>query len=345
MRSQGIELRHLRYFLMVSEELHFGRAAERLYMAQPPLSQAIRRLEGELGVVLFKRTNRTVGLTEAGRVFEKEARKVLAEFDAAVEGTRRAGGELTLKIGCAPHLPTDLLVKFFDRVHERVPRLRPELKHMIAFDQIRALQDGELDLGIFPTGTPIPKLHTERLWAREPLAAFVMPGHRLAEKEVLGPPDFADETLISFQREGNPLFAAWLEEAERIGYRFRAQYDAGTESRACILAVAAGKGVALLPAASFAVSDGGPTVIRLPIAPPLVLPETVIAWRVPGSKDLLPVISKLREVARSLYETSLAERERPRERPSPRGGRRFRPEMSRATLTLDLRSAIAPKLS
>ncbi|MDX6369081.1 MAG: hypothetical protein QOG93_583 [Gaiellaceae bacterium] len=315
MRSAGIELRHLRYFLMVSEELHFRRAADRLYMAQPPLSQAIRKLESELGVVLLKRTNRTIGLTEAGRVFEEEARKVLAEFDAAVEQARRAGGELTLEIGCAPHLPTDVLVRFLDRVHDRVPRLRPELKHMIAFDQIRALQDGQLDLGIFPSATPIPKLQTELLSAREPLAAFVMPGHRLAEKEVLGPSDFADETLISYQREGNPLFAAWLEEAERIGYRFRAQYDAGTESRACILAVAAGKGVALLPAASFAVSDDGPTVIRRPIDPPLVLAETVIAWRVPASDELLPVIGKVREVARSLYETSLE-----KERSSPRAG-------------------------
>jgi DNA-binding transcriptional LysR family regulator len=307
--AAAIEIRHLRYFLMVSEELHFRRAAERLYMSQPPLSQSIMKLENELGVTLLERTNRTVALTDAGRVFEEEARKVLEGLDAAVEEVRRAAGELRLDVGCAPHLPTDLLVTFLDRLHGRVPRLRPELRHMIAFDQIRALQDGELDLGIFPTANPIPKLEIEPLCKEEPLAAFVMPGHRLADKEVLGPADLADETLISYQRAGNPLFASWLEAAEAAGYRFRGQYDAGIESRACILAVAAGKGVALLPTASFAVSDAGPTVIRRPIDPPLLLPETVVAWRAPASEELRPLIGEIRDLARSLHEASLAQKE------------------------------------
>jgi DNA-binding transcriptional LysR family regulator len=89
--AANVELRHLRYFLAVFEELHFGRAAARLHMAQPPLSQAIRKLEEELGVQLLQRTSRVVRATDAGRVFAEEARKVFACLDRAVSEARRAG--------------------------------------------------------------------------------------------------------------------------------------------------------------------------------------------------------------------------------------------------------------
>src|ERR1700693_6400818 len=98
----AIELRHLRYFVAVSEDLHFRGAAERLHIAQPPLSQAIRKLEDELGVSLLRRTSRVVTLTEAGAVFAEQARSVLAGLDLAVAEARRAGGAgSTLPIGCA----------------------------------------------------------------------------------------------------------------------------------------------------------------------------------------------------------------------------------------------------
>ena len=101
-----IGLRHLRYFLAVMEELHFGRAADRLRIAQPPLSQAILKLESELGVQLLHRTTRVVVPTEAGHVLAREASKTLASFDVAVAEARRAGGGgATLRIGCVPQLP------------------------------------------------------------------------------------------------------------------------------------------------------------------------------------------------------------------------------------------------
>src|SRR5947209_20290814 len=93
-----VEIRHLRYFLAVSDELHFRRAAERLHIAQPPLSQAIQKLEAELGVRLLERTSRVVSVTPAGAVFADLARKVLAEFEVAVAEARRAGGASAFRI-------------------------------------------------------------------------------------------------------------------------------------------------------------------------------------------------------------------------------------------------------
>ena len=109
----GIEARHLRYFLAVFEELHFGRAAESLYMAEPPLSQAIRKLEDNLGLPLFERTSRAVSPTEAGRIFAEHARRVLAGLDLAVAEARRAGAlETDLRIGCVHDLPLNACFGF-----------------------------------------------------------------------------------------------------------------------------------------------------------------------------------------------------------------------------------------
>src|SRR3954469_18279523 len=118
----AIELRHLRYFLAVIEELHFGRAAERLSMRHPPLSQAIRVLEDELGVQLLERTSRSVTATQAGLIFAEEARSVLAGLDRAIAETRRTGGaDSPLRIGCIPHLPLEQMQRFLDALQRRDP--------------------------------------------------------------------------------------------------------------------------------------------------------------------------------------------------------------------------------
>ena len=134
-------------------------------MSQPPLSAAIQKLEDELGVRLFDRTSRTVVLTAAGRVFTDETRKVLASLELAVAGARRAGGgALGLRIGFAPYLPTEHLLRFLDGLQERQPQLRAQVKHVLGFEQVRRLERGELDLGIFASSKGLPMLQTEPLY-------------------------------------------------------------------------------------------------------------------------------------------------------------------------------------
>jgi DNA-binding transcriptional LysR family regulator len=292
---------------MVSEELHFRRAAERLHMAQPPLSQAIRRLEGHLGVELLTWTGRTVALTEAGRVFAERARTVLASFDVAVgEAQRAGGGGLHLQIGCTPYLPVDLLYRFLDRLQESEPRVRPQVSYLLRAEQITRLQRGELEVGIFPGPGSVPKLHTEPLFPGEPLAAFLRPDHPLAEKPMLGPDDLADETLVTFQHASGAPVAVWLlQELGRVGYRFRGQYEAaGTDTRDQIIAAAEGMGLALLPGSTRVIADTGTIVVRRPLDPPVVMPDTVVGWRAQPPAHLRALIHEICGLARKLRATT-----------------------------------------
>jgi DNA-binding transcriptional LysR family regulator len=214
--STAIELRHLRYFLAVVDELHFGRAAERVHMAQPPLSQAIRRLEDELGVRLFERTSRAVSVTEAGRVFAEEARQLLASFERAVAEARRAGGEGRLRLGCLPDLPIARVQRFLRGLQERDPRWQSEVTHLPSLEQVRRLRAGQLELGILDGVGEHDQIEVEPLFRGEPVVTLLPGGHRLAAKERLDPGDLGEERLVLFPRPANPylhdhLLAAALE--------------------------------------------------------------------------------------------------------------------------------------
>jgi DNA-binding transcriptional LysR family regulator len=305
MRLPGvkIELRHLRYFLAVSEELNFRRAAERLNMAQPPLSQAIRKLEAELGVQLLHRTSRAVTPTEAGLVFANEGRKVLASFDRAVAEARRAGGAVVgLRVGCIPTLPVERLLEFLDALAETIPGPRPVVTHLLSLEQVERLRSGDLDVAVIRQAGELDGIEVEPVFAGEPLAAFLSPRHRLAERDVLAPDDFTEEALVTFPRETNPaLYDHELELLERAGYRFRSVVPAGAKDvRDILLAVGEGAGVALLPAS---VADGSGVIDLVrhrPLEPPVSTSDTAVAWLAEPSARILPFVSDLHEIARNL---------------------------------------------
>jgi DNA-binding transcriptional LysR family regulator len=299
----AIEFRHLRYFLAVSEELHFGRAAQKLHISQPPLSQAIRKLEAELGVQLFERTSRVVKLTEAGRVFADEARKVLADVELAVHSARRAmGAGSMLRIGCVPHLPIERLVAFLEALHERSPGDRPQVTHITSGEQVARLRSGELDVGIFNDDGEEEGLEEEPLFPREPLVAFLAPDHPLTERAVLGPADLAQEVLVVFPQAASVApHDRWLALLGRAGYRFaRVREAGGTDPRDLLLAVAGRLGVMLAPASLADVSDAGAIVARRELDPPVTLANTVVAWRADPPERLRETLAVVRDIARGL---------------------------------------------
>lgn len=299
----AIDLRHLRYFLAVSEELHFGRAAERLHIAQPPLSQAIRKLEAELGVELLKRTSRVVVPTEAGIVFAEEARRVLAGFDRAITEARRAGGaETVLQIGCIPYLPVAQLLDFLDALHAELPGWRTQVNNLLALQQLPRLRSGQLDVGVFYGVEEHEGLEVEPLFPGEPMVAYLPPDHQLVEREALSPEDLADETAVMFTRSVNPGLFDWIvRRLESAGFHFREISDiGGLDARDMLLSVAAGAGVTFGPFSLKDVGQLGDVVVRRPLDPPLRMPETVVALPVAPPRRLGDVPDRVRKVAARL---------------------------------------------
>jgi LysR family transcriptional regulator, benzoate and cis,cis-muconate-responsive activator of ben and cat genes len=198
------ELRHLRYFIAVAEELNFSRAAQRLHMAQPPLSVAIRNLEEELGVTLLERSTRVVRLTEAGGVFLEGARRTVAEADAAFAAAKRtASGDLgTLRVGynwSARFETLPALGKAFSAQRPEVELLTEEMRpnRMVA-----ALRGGAIDVAVALFPDVVGELSYKTI-RREPIVAVLSEDHPLAGEEAIELRALADEFLL-FPREVAP---------------------------------------------------------------------------------------------------------------------------------------------
>ncbi len=246
-----MELRHLRYFVAVAEELHFGRAAELLRISQPPLSQQIQALEQELGVRLFDRTNRRVSLTDAGRLFLDETRRTLAQVDKSVDVVRRAEqGEIgELQVGFTSSAPfTSILPRAILAFRQAFPAVHLALQEMTSKQVIDAVQDETLQVGMIRPFALPPGLQTVELFS-EPLVALMHAGHPLAEAgEGLALAELAEEPFVFFPRSyGTGLYDQLLNLARQAGFSPRIAQEAN-EALTIIGLVAAGLGVSVLPA-------------------------------------------------------------------------------------------------
>ncbi|MBG0569291.1 LysR family transcriptional regulator [Actinoplanes aureus] len=212
-------LRHLRHFVTVAEELHFGRAAELLGIAQPPLSQSIQRLERELGVELFDRSRRRIDLTPAGRLLLDEARSLLAgaERMRAVMRMVRDGTLGTLRAGVPPETPAGTLQTLLRRLADQVPGLDVDLQELTTGEQLRMLADARLDVGLVHHPVDAPDLRfgpavqtrlglvlprTSPLARRTEVALADLAGHDLVLPPRATAPGWHDHVLDVCRRHG-----------------------------------------------------------------------------------------------------------------------------------------------
>ncbi|HEJ4426179.1 TPA: LysR family transcriptional regulator [Pseudomonas aeruginosa] len=247
-----MELRHLRYFIAVAEELHFGRAAERLGISQPPLSQQIQALEEEIGARLFERTNRRVELTDAGRLFLDESRQVLAQVDKAVLLARRAHlGELgELKNGFTSSAPfTSTIPSSIHAFRKAYPDVHLDLQEMSSRQVLKALLEESLQVGVIrPLALP-DAVHWVELF-REPLVAVLRADHPLAagSEDGLAIAALAEEPFVFFPRSyGTGLYDQVIALTRQAGFSPRIAQEA-SEAMTIIGLVSAGLGVSILPA-------------------------------------------------------------------------------------------------
>ncbi|MFE7129290.1 LysR substrate-binding domain-containing protein [Streptomyces sp. NPDC057638] len=281
-----MELRHLRYFAAVADTRHFGRAAEQLHMAQPPLSQAIRRLETELGVALFARTTRQVDLTGAGEVFHADVRRILAAVDDAVVRVERftAGVAGVLRIGLTGSAAYRRLPALARLVKSALPGVTLEVHtELLTPAQEAGLLDRRLDVGVLR-----PPVRREgiihRALADEPLVLAVPEEHWLGDAESVRLAQLRQEDFIMYGAAlGSVVDEVVIRGCLEAGFRPRRAHEVAETSTALAL-VAAGLGVAVLPDSIRAARREGVVCKEITDAPSVGL---VLAWRADDSSPLL----------------------------------------------------------
>ncbi|MEU2689188.1 LysR substrate-binding domain-containing protein [Streptomyces hygroscopicus] len=245
-----MELRQVRSFLALAEECHFGRAAARLHVAQPALSQQIKQLERELGTTLFHRSTRQVELTEAGRHLTGYARALMAEAERARAhmaelATGRAGRVSVGFIGTATY---DVLPRVARTVRARLPNIALDLRgELLTPDLVDGLRTGAYDLAVFRSGiTGTEGLHLTPLRS-ERLMAVLPAGHPLASGRHVALGDLADEPFVIHPAQPrSAMYDRVLSACDRAGFRPSSLVEVG-ETATLVVFVAAGHGVALVP--------------------------------------------------------------------------------------------------
>ena len=247
-----MELRQLRYFIAVAEELHFTRAAERLHIGQPPLSHAIQMLEADVGAQLFERTKRWVRLTEAGKLFLADARRIVALAEQASDTARRAqrGEAGELRIGFTYSTPlTPLFAQVINRYRSEYPAVSLVLHELATLRQLEGLVQRTLDLGfIRPPEVAMPEAIGLTTLREDPLVVVLPSAHPLARKKTVAMADLNGQPFVMYpQNAGTGIYPQIFRLCRAAGFTPHIAQQAG-EASTIIGLVAAGCGITILPA-------------------------------------------------------------------------------------------------
>jgi DNA-binding transcriptional LysR family regulator len=272
-REETLELRHLRYFVAVAEELHFRRAAERLHVAQPAVSEQVRKLEDELGVRLFDRTQRNVSLTDAGTALLAEARRVLRQAEvarlAARSARERAG--MVLRLGYVPSSLPAIVPRALHRVASTMRHLETTMEPGSGLELIEAVRSGELDAAVVSLPAPTGGLRATTVGDQRAVAVFPV-GHPHAVSSSVRLEQIAPERIVTLPRDADrPFYDAVIASCRDAGISPTLVEMPDGQVERMLLAVASGAGMALLPecvSERYAgagvrfvpLSDGGPVV-------------------------------------------------------------------------------------
>ncbi|MBL9128929.1 MAG: LysR family transcriptional regulator [Verrucomicrobiales bacterium] len=293
-----MELRHLRYFVAVAEEENVTRAAARLHVSQPPLTRQIHDLEEELGVALFERNGKSIRLTEAGRVFLREARASLQRVEEAVAAVRVAAREQhgELRLGYAPSPSVEILPLLLSAFQRQCPNVRVTLHDHSSPEMLAGLREGQLHAALMmQPSRPAAQGVTFAPLRTYPVGILVPPTHPLARRRAVTVDDAFTEPLVVFSRKEYPDYHEFVARVagKRLKHlRFAEECDSGPSLMA---AIASGKGIAI--SASVVASAAGARLQFVPLTP--APPPAVVGLACRRVAPLSPSQSLL-EVAKTL---------------------------------------------
>jgi DNA-binding transcriptional LysR family regulator len=299
-----IELRPLRQFVAVAEELHFGRAAERLSMTQPPLTLAVQSLERQLGAPLFDRSRRAVSLTAAGRVLLDEARRILAAAQALPQAVQRAarGESGTLRLAFVSSIAYGALPQWLRAYRTAHPGIALQLREATLDVQLAAFEAGEIDAGLVlhAPGAAPANLSTLTVLS-EPLWLALPEGHPAAARKSVRVAELGATPLLIFPRAITPtLYDAILAAQAERGWTPPVVQEA-IQMQTLVNLVSAGIGVAWVPQTVTLLQRPG--VVYRRVAGPPVMAETSLVWREPAP----PVVERfVEQVRRAMRRQSLS---------------------------------------
>jgi DNA-binding transcriptional LysR family regulator len=272
-----MQIRRFRYFIAVAEELHFGRAAERLHIAQPPLSQQIQRLEQELGLVLFDRNRHSVHLTKAGAELLVEARRAVAQSDRVISVARdiRTGESGRVRIGFVGSALYAGVPAMIRELRQAAPDIRISASEMETGAQLVAINNDVIDLGVVRTPLSTNELAVHAITTDDLIVALPH-DHRLARSQTLDLSQLADESFVFFKPdEGRGFWEVVISACAAAGFTPRVEYEAD-HIHTMVGMVAAGIGVSLVPEPVKALNLWG--VRYVPLTPPVPRLPLALAW-------------------------------------------------------------------